>query len=196
MNKAVTTKLPTSVRVLARIQLPIAILAIAVSIYVGIEIKPLLQQRQELKQDVQQLKQDIQQNEARLKNLREVIGLVGDGRTDSFNEQYDQALKAFNKALDLDPQNAYILNLKGYALFKLGNFKDALNTFQSAVTVDPNYAWSYVDLALTYCAIGNYDEASKNFTKATELDSNLNQQLRGNNEEFERICRPILVGQH
>lgn len=190
MSDLTQSESPRRIRILAWIQLPIAILAIGVSIYAGLLIKPLLQQRSKLQQEIQQLQDDIQANDERLRNLRVIIGLVGDGRTDSYNEDYAGALERFDKALQLDPNDVYVLNLKGYALHKLSRSNEAIVTLQRAASIDPDYVWTYVDLALTYCGAGNYDEAAINLTKALKLDPNVNEEF---DEEFQDVCRPIIL---
>ena len=50
------------------------------------------------------------------------------------NGAYDVALSLYDNALRCDPQNAYLLNLKAYSLFKAGRNSEAVATQQKAST--------------------------------------------------------------
>lgn len=53
------------------------------------------------------------------------------------NEKFEESLFYFNKALELDPNNFYILHSKGYALENLGKYQEALKYYDKVLNVNP-----------------------------------------------------------
>jgi TPR repeat/Tetratricopeptide repeat len=94
-----------------------------------------------------------------LQRSREATQYVTQGINYYHQSRYELAVENYDRALALDPNNPYIVNLKGYALFKLHRLQPAIDALQRAVSADPNYAWGYFDLARAYCANGEYDHA-------------------------------------
>jgi tetratricopeptide (TPR) repeat protein len=87
-------------------------------------------------------------------------------------KNYDAAEAAFRKALEIDPQNATILNYLGYMFADRGvKLDEALKMIHKAVELDPqNYA--YLDsLGWVYFKTGQYDLAEENIRKANERNS-------------------------
>ena len=52
--------------------------------------------------------------------------------------RYEEALATFNKAIALDPSDAYAYYSRGAALGKLGRHKEALAAFEQARRLNPN----------------------------------------------------------
>lgn len=69
--------------------------------------------------------------------------------------QQEEALSWTNKALRLDPYNAYIYFLKGFAYKEMGDTTKALSTFQTSVEQDPSFYDGYMQLALLYSKKGD-----------------------------------------
>ncbi|MGZ6239177.1 MAG: tetratricopeptide repeat protein [Syntrophales bacterium] len=84
-------------------------------------------------------------------------------------ENYDEAIKSYNKALELDPEYASAWVNKGSALYKLGLYQDAIADYDKAIQIDPEsaLAWNHKGLALK--KLGQSSEASNAFAKAKEL---------------------------
>jgi len=61
--------------------------------------------------------------------------------------RYSAAIRAYDSALGVDPGNVYLVNLKGYAYFKLRDYPNAAKTLEHATQLDPNYPHAYLDLA-------------------------------------------------
>jgi tetratricopeptide (TPR) repeat protein len=71
----------------------------------------------------------------------------------------EQALAAYNKALEIAPENKAVLNNLGY-YYKDKNPLLAEDYFKKALTVDPKYETARNNLALLYNTIGSYDLAA------------------------------------
>jgi tetratricopeptide (TPR) repeat protein len=54
--------------------------------------------------------------------------------------QYDEAIKAYDEAIRLDPGYATAWNNKGIALKKWGKYEEAVRAYDEAIRLDPDYA--------------------------------------------------------
>lgn len=122
---------------------------------------------------------------------------------------YARALATYNSALEVDPLNVYIINLKSYSQFKSGGFAEAIETMKFGLEKDPTYTHGYFDLARYQCAAENpaaalqtiTDALSKAFDKSddplfpkntkSDVQSKL-QYFLTQDGEFSRLCRSIL----
>jgi tetratricopeptide (TPR) repeat protein len=79
-------------------------------------------------------------------------------------EQFPQAIQAFAKASEQDPNDHESVEMQGVSLFRLGRIQEALPLLEKARTgveganVDPNYV-----LALCYADLQRYDDARRAF---------------------------------
>lgn len=101
----------------------------------------------------------------------------------------EDAVALYDEALQADPDNAYLQNLRAYALFRLHRVDLAIEGQRRSLAVDPQYAWGYFDLARFLCSAQppKLEEARQAANKALEL----RPELRGIMErdgEFQRVC--------
>lgn len=84
-------------------------------------------------------------------------------------EKYDDVLKAFDKAIELDPLSPIAMNLKAMALYESGEFDKAIETTNMSLKIDPSNAetWHLKGLVLTKQS--NFKEALKCLNVATDL---------------------------
>ena len=99
--------------------------------------------------------------------------------------KYQEALKAYDKALELDSNYIKALHNKGTTYGVLGKDQEALNCFDKEVLLDPNSigAWYSKGIALKY--LNRLQEALKSFDKALKLDPNFELALNAKNEILE-----------
>jgi len=94
--------------------------------------------------------------------------------SDFFNQsQYDEALQAYEKAIELDPNLAMAWDGKGDALDFLGRNDEALQAHEKAIELDPNLAMAWNGKGNSLYMQNRYDEALQAYEKAIELDPNL-----------------------
>jgi peptidoglycan/xylan/chitin deacetylase (PgdA/CDA1 family)/uncharacterized caspase-like protein len=86
--------------------------------------------------------------------------------------RYDEALKEFQAAANLDPNSAVAANNVGFAYNKLGNIDEAIRWTERAKTIDPNRAIAYVNLADLYYQLNRTDEARVNYERYLQLAPN------------------------
>jgi len=102
--------------------------------------------------------------------------------------QLDQAIACFQKAISIEPSYASAHCNLGNALLQHGSFKEAIISFNEALSIDPNFAEVYYNLAIALNRINRLDEAIACFEAAislkpefreahTNLNSNLGKAL-------------------
>jgi len=87
-------------------------------------------------------------------------------------KKYDDAIKAYDKAIELDPEpdnaaGAYFG--RGVVYNMKGQLDRAIEDFNKAIELYPDYAHVYVSRGYVYSRKGQYDKAIMNFNKAIEL---------------------------
>lgn len=110
------------------------------------------------------------------------------------NRDYRGALALYDEALQCDPRNAYLLNLKAYSAFKAGDLSAAVEAQRGSLTADSTYAWGYMDLARFLCAQGNEHrgEAQAAVRRAVALRGDMYSIMR-NDGELTRLCGAALI---
>lgn len=81
------------------------------------------------------------------------------------NKDYDKALGAYNKAVELYPNYACIHNDIGIIYFYLGVYDKAIEEFQKAIELDNAYLAVYSNLATVYEQVGNNQKAIEYWQK-------------------------------
>lgn len=88
----------------------------------------------------------------------------------SKERNFDAALKAFEKALELHPNSVDIISDRGVVYIHLKEKQKALNDFNRAVEMQPDYSFRYSARAYALDFFGNTEDAIKDYEKAIELD--------------------------
>ena len=86
--------------------------------------------------------------------------------------RYDEALRAIDQSLDLNPRNEVAWLNKGNALTKMGRLLDALRCFNAAIQVNPSYEVAWNNKGNTLARLGHFDEALECYERALEIDPN------------------------
>lgn len=92
-----------------------------------------------------------------------------------------QAVHAYDKALELDPDNADVLIDQGSACMRIGWYDKAVGNFEKALQIDPNHEQSLVKLGIVYAVdLKQPDKALKAWNRFLELNpsSPASQQVR------------------
>lgn len=122
-----------------------------------------------LKNEVKLEKQKITDLKNNLKDARSSSEYLRLGINNFHAKNYDLAVKNYSKAIQLDPENPVIYDLRGYSLYRNKKYKEAIESLQSSIKIDSLYSWGYYDLSLAYWANGNKDEAAQTIIKLLEL---------------------------
>jgi Flp pilus assembly protein TadD len=83
--------------------------------------------------------------------------------------KYNEAIKASDEAIRLDPNIAMTWSNKGGALYSQGKYDDAIKAYDKAVQLDPKDAMFWNNKGIALEDLGRTTEADAAFTKAEEL---------------------------
>jgi len=84
--------------------------------------------------------------------------------------KYDEALQAYDNALQLDSQLADVWYDKGVVLNKQGKYDDAIAAYDNAIGLNPKFAYAWCNKGDSLQRKGSYGDAIKAYDKAIELD--------------------------
>jgi superkiller protein 3 len=89
----------------------------------------------------------------------------------------DRALDAFDRAINMDPNNAHAYNAKAVVLTRQRKYDTAIELLDKAVELNPNDAGYHLNLAITYHLQGKKNEAKQAYQAAVDRDKTLYGQL-------------------
>lgn len=84
-------------------------------------------------------------------------------------KDFDNAKKAYQKAIEISPQDDFYYNL-GEVLVSLKEWDEAIEAFKTVLKTDPNDGNCYFNLGLCYLNKDEKNIAADNFQKAVELN--------------------------
>lgn len=83
--------------------------------------------------------------------------------------EYEPALREYNVAIKLQPNNADAFSGIGFVLRRQGKMQEALVSLKRALELDPRNFQAAVQTALTFSLLGEYGQAVKTFDRAISL---------------------------
>jgi Tfp pilus assembly protein PilF len=83
--------------------------------------------------------------------------------------EHEEALVVHDRAIRMDPANAWAISLRGETYRLMERYPEALADFDHAIQLDPAYAWAIGSRAQTLVGMERYDEAVVGFNRAIEL---------------------------
>ena len=86
-----------------------------------------------------------------------------------YKNDYESAIKAFNKAIKLNPDYAEVWDNKGTSLCKLGRHDEALKAHDKAIELKHDLPNAWFNRACNYSLLGNKEKAISDLEKAIEL---------------------------
>jgi len=92
------------------------------------------------------------------------------GTAQAFLSQYEQAIADFDRAIQLDPQDAKAYSNRGAAYADLGQYEQAIADFDQAIQINPQYAEVYTNRGAAYAGLGQYEQAITDYDRAIQLD--------------------------
>jgi len=92
-------------------------------------------------------------------------------------EKYNESLEAYNKALELDPNDFEAWNNKGIDEGLLGRYDEALQSFKNAVTINESYAEAWYNMGVIYDIKGYYYTAVQAYKRATQINPSYQKAL-------------------
>jgi tetratricopeptide (TPR) repeat protein len=151
------------------------------------EVAGLVQEVARLGQTRGELDAQVKESRAQIATLRQALAASRDAIAAFHARNYAAAVDLYDSALNADPENSYLENLRAYALFKLGKVQEAVQSQAKSLERDPAYAWGYFDLARFQCAAGDRSAARKSFDLAQQKEARF-KDLAVQDGEFRRLC--------
>lgn len=105
-------------------------------------------------------------------------------------QQYQNALAAFNQALQLDAENAHAYYWKGLALFHLNHLGKALAAFDEAIRCAPRYPMAYNERGNVLYRLGRYGESVEAYTMAIHLNPHYVQAYHNKGAALDALHMP------
>jgi tetratricopeptide (TPR) repeat protein len=84
--------------------------------------------------------------------------------------RYDEAIECYDKALELNPQDADAWSGKGGCLMTMGRYEEAVNYYNTALEINPQHTMAWSGKGGCLICLGRYNEAIECYDKALELN--------------------------
>jgi tetratricopeptide (TPR) repeat protein len=94
----------------------------------------------------------------------------GKGNIFYYQKKYDEAIKCYDKAIELDPKYVYPWANKGNVLYYQKKNEEAIRCDDKAIELDPKFAYPWNSKGLVLYDQKKYEEAIRCYDKAIELD--------------------------
>lgn len=96
-------------------------------------------------------------------------------RAKKFGEkgQWNKAVEEYEKAIELDPNDAHSHADLGFAYGMKGHWDEAMQECGRAIKLNPNLAIAHLNLGFAFTQKGDLEKAKREFRKAKRLDSSL-----------------------
>lgn len=129
------------------------------------------------------LQQSVQAESAKLAKLDQVRSAPPAPRSPSLHayeldrqgqqfyreKKYDQALQAFQQAVQLKPNDPVLLNNLGFIYYKMDRFDDALTWLEKTLAADPKRKEAHGNIAELYLKMGKRSEAKEHYEQYLAL---------------------------
>jgi tetratricopeptide (TPR) repeat protein len=93
------------------------------------------------------------------------------GYTAINEERFNDAIQAYNKALEITPQNDTCYHLRGVAFARSHNPSKAIEDLNRAIDINPAFALAYKDRAIIRFQLGETELAFRDINRSLEINS-------------------------
>ncbi|MBD2604577.1 tetratricopeptide repeat protein [Scytonema hofmannii FACHB-248] len=118
-----------------------------------------------------------------------LIALCWRGYTYRWMERYEEALKDFDCAIEINPKSDLAMAGRGQTYRVMKRYEEALKDFDCAIELNPKLDWAMANRGRTYCLMKRYEEALKDFNCAIELNPKSNWAIASRGETYHFIER-------
>ncbi len=95
----------------------------------------------------------------------------------SRRQQWDLAIQAYRRAVQINPSFVEAWTNLGYAYRKVKDYGRSVEAYEQALRLRPDYAQAHDYLARTYLAMGNREGAMRHYEILRRLDRRLAERL-------------------
>jgi tetratricopeptide (TPR) repeat protein len=146
------------------------------------DLKIKNEQSQTLEKEIRIQKQTLDGVRNQLQRTREASEHIRIGVNYFHDNNYKAAIRAYDRAIELDPNNPLTFDLKGYSLLRDGRAADAVIFLKRSVEIDSTYIWGHYDLALAYWTAGARIDAIREVQTIIVLNPDFREVIRGDNQ--------------
>ncbi len=106
-------------------------------------------------------------------NIRKsnVTKIIAQGNEHYRKGRLGDAVRSYNQAIKMDPQNEVAWNNKGLILAVAGNYNEALKCHLRAIEIDPNHVDAISNIGMAYTKMERHDDALEWYDKALKINS-------------------------
>lgn len=155
-------------------------LTLAAVVYAYVELLQLQDRKVVLETQVAQLNTKIADQTQQISALGEEVkkriavgAFVKEGVDFFAGERYTDAARTFDRAIERDPLNPLLLNLKGYALLRGKEPIAAIGSFERSLKIEPEQLWPRLDLANALWLGGQRENAISEFKVILDKHPNM-----------------------
>ena len=117
-------------------------------------------------------KEKIQQESLSIDKATLYVQKIDEGWQTWRNKNFEQALKFFDEAVNLNQNDYQGYYGRGTTNLDLKNYQQAISEFNQAIKINPNYSSAYNNRGLTYKILKNYEQAISDYTQSIKLNPN------------------------
>src|SRR5690606_24351167 len=107
---------------------------------------------------------------AEKKKIEEAEKLKALGNEKLSSGKTEEAIEFYNRAIELNPNNAVYYANRAAAWTRLGKHQEAIRDCQKSINTDPKYAKAYSRLGLSLFNLGKYKEAIEAYSACLKLE--------------------------
>ena len=105
-------------------------------------------------------------------------------------KEYDEAVKAYSRSIQLNPDEAFTYANRAMAYLKMKNYKAVIADAEKAINLKPGYLKAYHRRGKAYAALNKYEEAIKDFQYILEEEpenKDVNKDLMNSRHKLTEI---------
>ena len=87
--------------------------------------------------------------------------------------EYEEAIKHYDKAIHINPQDAAAYNNRGLAKGRLGRYEDAIADYNEVLRINPQLAEAYYNRGFAKFRLDRYEDAIADFDQALRINPQL-----------------------
>lgn len=111
-------------------------------------------------------------------NPEQVTAAYTDGYQRLKAGQYQGAIEAFKRVIQLNDQHAMAYTNMAYSYRKLGKYQRAVKFYKKALAIEPNLAEAHEYMGAALLAMGEVKQAKEHLAALEKLDNKLAESLR------------------
>ncbi|MBN1560553.1 tetratricopeptide repeat protein [candidate division KSB1 bacterium] len=134
------------------------------------EYNKLKEQYDALNGEILRLQNDLNSDQDYAKKMNDAKLAFNEGNTLFKQGQYDEAVAAYDKSLQLDPSNSNAYQGKGLTLAKQRKYDEAIAAYEKAVKADPTNYSAFAAMGKTYYDKKDFKNAVNAYQQAVEIN--------------------------